>query len=182
MLGGFTWDTTLPLQGTYPIWMFTRYVLPGLFSSWIPNPQRILVLFDHSYIGCLVQFSKSVSPRDYFLSWILNPQGVLVRDSYSIFHSPSQCFSIHSTIISPGLVYDTWRIMCPSSLPPTQGGYPYSSNMEDISYSILIRETSSQSLVGLILHQCINCMFFPGDIVVVARFLSCITSYLGFDL
>ena len=32
-------DTALPLRGTYPISMCTRYVLLGLFLSWISNPE-----------------------------------------------------------------------------------------------------------------------------------------------
>lgn len=55
MLGGFTCDSALPLQGTYPIQMSTRYVLLGLFLSWISNPES----------------SKNISPLRPLFSWIL---------------------------------------------------------------------------------------------------------------
>jgi len=68
---------------------------------------------------------------------------------------------------SPDLVHDTWRIQGPSSLLLNQGVDPYTfPNTEEISYSLSIRETSSQSLAGLIYHQNINYLFFCGDITI----------------
>lgn len=52
----------------------------------------------------------------------------------------------------------------------------------EISFSLQIRETSSQSLASLIHHQYIIYFFFHGDIVVPTRPLSHVTSFLGFDL
>lgn len=159
--------------------MFTKYAFTGLFLSWIPNPQRISFLFDHSYLGYPIQSSKSVSPWDYI--YLRFPILKKYRSQMLIQSSilPTNAFT-RRMVVSLGLVHDIWRIWCPL-FPLNQGGNPYSfSCMEEIFYSLSIRETSLQSLSSLILHQYISYLFFCGDIVVAIGLL--LASYLTFDL
>ena len=72
-------------QGTYPTRVFTGYVLPRLFLSWIPSPQRVSVLYDYSNLGCPTSSSKSIGCQMLTQSSILSSK---YEDNNDVFISP----------------------------------------------------------------------------------------------
>ena len=177
---------TTTSQGKYPIYMFTMYILPRLLLSHISNPQRILVLFDYSYLGYLALTSTSISPWDQYLSWIPNPQGVLVHRTstyhgfqilkeyqsriliqFSILHIIS---FTKLMVVSPGLVHYTWRIWCPLSLPQNQENNPHSLSMGSIYFLPL---SQGDTTIRFILsHSSATCSSMEIIVVVAGLLIS----------
>lgn len=164
MLGGFTCDTTLPLQVTYPILMFTRYVILGLFLSWISNPEPsknigpLLPLF--SWIHVLS--SKSVCTFPYLDSISARKQQIPIQSSTVLFSSYEEENSHMMSNITPS---QRERIYL---FPFSQGIDPFSylkwllyflSKLENIPYFLSIWEVNTISLI-FCLYKSTSYQFF----------------------
>lgn len=157
-------DTTLPLQGTYPIWMSTRYVLLGVFLSCIsiPDSSKNICPFQSLFSWILALSSKSVDPS-HFLEVISSRKPHMLIQSFAILSSspkevnanviskitPSQ--TKITSLFSLNIENITLLLIQGDSLCPL-------SKSEEIIDFLQVMEGNTTSLIGC-LHQSIKYQF-----------------------